>query len=254
VLDSLQARVIGISTVLQGGRGVSRSEPSVRPSRVLVVDDDVEVRNVVRMALERLGCSVVDADSGQKALRIVEGSAIDLIVLDLGLPDMSGVEVLGRIRADSDVPVIVLTARSSEPDRVLGLTLGADDYVAKPFSPRELAARVEAVLRRTRGGRRTTLEYGDLAIDLASHEVRVDGAVVGLTAREFELLRFLAESPRQVFTKAQLLNRVWNSAPGWQTEATVSEHVHRVRRKIEVDPKHPRRLVTVRGTGYRFDP
>jgi two-component system, OmpR family, phosphate regulon response regulator PhoB len=254
VLDSLQARVIGISTVLQGGRGVSRSEPSVRPSRVLVVDDDLEVRNVVRMALERLGCSVVDADSGDKALRVVEGSAIDLVVLDLGLPDMSGVEVLGRIRADSELPVIVLTARSSEPDRVLGLTLGADDYVAKPFSPRELAARVEAVLRRTRGGRRTTLEYGDLAIDLASHEVRVDGAVVGLTAREFELLRFLAESPRQVFTKAQLLNRVWNSAPGWQTEATVSEHVHRVRRKIEVDPKHPRRLVTVRGTGYRFDP
>jgi DNA-binding response OmpR family regulator len=226
----------------------------VRPSRVLVVDDDLEVRNVVRMALERLGCSVVDADSGEKALRVVEGSAIDLVVLDLGLPDMSGVEVLGRIRADSELPVIVLTARSSEPDRVLGLTLGADDYVAKPFSPRELAARVEAVLRRTRGGRRTTLEYGDLAIDLASHEVRVDGAVVGLTAREFELLRFLAESPRQVFTKAQLLNRVWNSAPGWQTEATVSEHVHRVRRKIEVDPKHPRRLVTVRGTGYRFDP
>jgi DNA-binding response OmpR family regulator len=254
VLDSLQARVIGISTVLQGGRGVSRSEPSVRPSRVLVVDDDLEVRNVVRMALERLGCSVVDADSGEKALRVVEGSAIDLVVLDLGLPDMSGVEVLGRIRAESELPVIVLTARSSEPDRVLGLTLGADDYVAKPFSPRELAARVEAVLRRTRGGRRTTLEYGDLAIDLASHEVRVDGAVVGLTAREFELLRFLAESPRQVFTKAQLLNRVWNSAPGWQTEATVSEHVHRVRRKIEVDPKHPRRLVTVRGTGYRFDP
>ncbi len=233
---------------------MSRSEPSVRPSRVLVVDDDLEVRNVVRMALERLGCSVVDADSGEKALRVVEGSAIDLVVLDLGLPDMSGVEVLGRIRADSELPVIVLTARSSEPDRVLGLTLGADDYVAKPFSPRELAARVEAVLRRTRGGRRTTLEYGDLAIDLASHEVRVDGAVVGLTAREFELLRFLAESPRQVFTKAQLLNRVWNSAPGWQTEATVSEHVHRVRRKIEVDPKHPRRLVTVRGTGYRFDP
>lgn len=226
----------------------------MRCARVLVVDDDVEVRNVVRMALERMGCTVVDAEGGERALRILDGAPTDLVVLDLGLPGMSGLEVLGRIRAESDVPLIILTARGSEPDRVLGLTLGADDYVAKPFSPRELAARVEAVLRRAKGKRSMKMEFGDLVIDLASHEVHVGGEPVELTAKEFELLRFLAESPKQVFTKAQLLGRVWNSAPGWQTEATVSEHVHRLRRKIERDPRHPRRLVTVRGTGYRFDP
>jgi DNA-binding response OmpR family regulator len=223
-------------------------------ARVLVVDDDVEVRNVVRMALERTGCTVVDAEGGERALRVLDGAATDLVVLDLGLPGMTGLEVLGRIRADTDVPVIILTARGSEPERVLGLSLGADDYVAKPFSPRELAARVEAVLRRTKGKRPLRLEFGDLEIDVASHEVHVRGELVELTAKEFELLRFLAESPKQVFTKAQLLSRVWNSYPGWQTEATVSEHVHRLRRKIERDPRHPRRLVTVRGTGYRFDP
>jgi DNA-binding response OmpR family regulator len=196
------------------------------PRRVLVVDDDSAVRNVVRLALERAGCSVSEASSGEDAISITAASMPDLVVLDIGLPGMSGLEVLGAIRLEhADLPVILLTANGEEPDRVFGLKLGADDYLAKPFSPRELVARVEAVLRRSRR-----------------------------TAKDFDLLRFLAQSPRQVFTRAQLLHHVWGSLPGWQTEATVNEHIHRLRRKIEAEPSRPRRLVTVHGSGYRFDP
>ena len=226
------------------------------PRRVLVVDDDSAVRNVVRLALERAGCSVSEATSGRDALSAAAASTPDLVVLDIGLPGMSGLEVLGTIRMDlGDLPVILLTANGEEPDRVLGLKLGADDYLAKPFSPRELVARVEAVLRRsspTEPVRR--LEFDDLVIDIASREVTLSGAPVRLTAKEFDLLRFLSQSPRQVFTRAQLLQHVWGSLPGWQTEATVNEHIHRLRRKIEVEPSRPRRLVTVYGSGYRFDP
>jgi DNA-binding response OmpR family regulator len=222
--------------------------------RILVVDDDDEVRLVLRLALERADWTVVEAASGEEALHAVETSDIDLVVLDLGLPGLPGLEVLGRIRSLGDVRVILLTARGAESERVLGLELGADDYVAKPFSPRELTARVQAVMRRAAEGHARTLQFGDLTIDAVSREVRLRDHVVRLTSKEFDLLRFLAESPRRVFTKGQLLRSVWDSNPGWQTEATVSEHIHRLRRKIEVDPKHPRRLVTVHGTGYRFDP
>ena len=226
------------------------------PRRVLVVDDDSAVRNVVRLALERAGCSVSEASSGEDAISITAASMPDLVVLDIGLPGMSGLEVLGAIRLEqADLPVILLTANGEEPDRVFGLKLGADDYLAKPFSPRELVARVEAVLRRSgRTERSRRIEFDDLVIDTASQEVSIGGVPIRLTAKEFDLLRFLAQSPRQVFTRAQLLHHVWGSLPGWQTEATVNEHIHRLRRKIEAEPSRPRRLVTVHGSGYRFDP
>ena len=229
---------------------------TISPRRVLVVDDDSAVRSVVRLALERAGCSVTEASSGEDAISAAAASAPDLVVLDIGLPGMSGLEVLGAIRLEqADLPVILLTANGEEPDRVFGLKLGADDYLTKPCSPRELVARVEAVLRRsgrTEPARR--IEFDDLVIDTASQEVSLGGVPIRLTAKEFDLLRFLMQSPRQVFTRSQLLHHVWGSLPGWQTEATVNEHIHRLRRKIEAEPSRPRRLVTVHGSGYRFDP
>ena len=226
-------------------------------AHVLVIDDDSAVRTVVRAALEKIGCVITEAESGEAGLAAFAQERPDAVVLDLSLPRLPGLEVMSRLRDgdDSPIPVILLTSRASESDRILGLELGADDYVAKPFSPGELAARLEATLRRRnpRAGS-SVLEFGDLAIDNLSRELRVGGEVVRATALEFDLLRFLAESPRQVFTKAQLLHHVWNSSSAWQTEATVSEHIHRLRAKIEKDPKKPERIVTVRGGGYRFDP
>ena len=222
--------------------------------RVLIVDDEPAVRYVVRMALERVGYQVDEVDSHEAVRKALAHRNYDAMVLDVGLGDDSGLEVLSEIRANSDLPVLLLTAFGSEPERVRGLELGADDYVVKPFSPRELAARVQAVLHRPAVKARNPLrEFDGLTINVASHEVTLHGKPVQLTAKEFDLLCFLAHSPHQVFTKAQLLHHVWDSSPGWQTEATVSEHVHRLRGKIEADSSKPVRIVTVRGSGYRFD-
>ncbi len=222
---------------------------------ILVVDDDADLVDVVRSALEREGFAVDDAGDGETALTKIAGDTPELVVLDLGLPKMRGLDVLRRVREDNAVPVIVLSGHSDEADRIVGLELGADDYVVKPFSPRELVARVRSVLRRTRGtaaaGR---LEYDDLVIDLSTREVWSRGELVELRRREFDLLAFLAASPRQVFTRDQLLLTVWEVEPEWQGAATVSEHVHRLRGKIETDPAHPTRIITVRGVGYRFEP
>lgn len=222
--------------------------------RILIVDDEPAVRYVVRTALERVGCQVDEADSHASVTAALAHRSYDAMVLDVGLGDDSGLEVLSEVRSGSDLPVLLLTAFGSEPERVRGLELGADDYVVKPFSPRELAARVQAVLRRPAvKARNPILEFDGLVIDMASHEVTLRGEALRLTAKEFDLLCFMADSPRQVFTKAQLLHHVWDSSPGWQTEATVSEHVHRLRGKIEDEPSKPTRIVTVRGSGYRFD-
>jgi two-component system phosphate regulon response regulator PhoB len=222
---------------------------------ILVVDDDADLVDVVRSALEREGFAVDDAGDGETALTKIAGDTPELVVLDLGLPKMRGLDVLRRVREDNAVPVIVLSGHSDEADRIVGLELGADDYVVKPFSPRELVARVRSVLRRTRGtaaaGR---LEYDALVIDLSTREVWSRGELVELRRREFDLLAFLAGSPRQVFTRDQLLLTVWEVEPEWQGAATVSEHVHRLRGKIETDPAHPTRIITVRGVGYRFEP
>ncbi len=228
--------------------------PAERP-RVLVVDDEPMVREVVAAYLEREGYRVVEAADGAAALDVLAAGMPDLVVLDLMLPHVDGYEVMRRLRRTADVPVILLTARSEEPDRVLGLELGADDYLVKPFSPRELAARVRSVLRRARPQPEPVrLEYDELVVDVRSREVLVSGSAVDLTAREFDLLAYLAAAPRQVFSRGQLLEQVWDSSPDYQDPSTVTVHVRRIRQKIEADPQRPRWIVTVWGVGYRFEP
>jgi len=226
-------------------------------SKVLVVDDEPTVREVVVGYLRRDGHDVSEAPDGTKALELLDAEPPDLVVLDMMLPGVNGLDVLRRVRAVSDIPVIMLTARAEESDRVSGLELGADDYVVKPFSPRELAARVNGVLRRT-SGRQTAspspLVFDDLTIDPLSREVVLAGETIEMTPKEFDVLAFLAASPRQVFSRAQLLESVWQSSPDWQDPATVTVHVRRIRNKIETDPEHPRWISTVWGVGYRFEP
>ena len=222
--------------------------------RVLVVDDDDVVRRLVRDGLEREGFEVHDVADGAAALAALEDPPASLVILDVNLPARGGFEVLSAIRANSRVPVILLTGRVDEIDRVLGLELGADDYVVKPFSPRELAARVRAVLRRTAADAHHTLAFGELTIDPVAREVELAGELVDLTAREFDLLLFLARSPRRVFSHGELLEQVWHSTSDWQDPATVTEHIRRVRAKIEVDREHPRWIRTVRAAGYAFEP
>ena len=226
-------------------------------SRVLVVDDEPTVREVVAGYLRRDGHQVSEAADGTAALELLDAEAPDLIVLDMMLPGVNGLDILRRVRAAGDIPVIMLTARAEETDRVAGLELGADDYVVKPFSPRELAARVNGVLRRTnprQSAAPNPLVFDGLRIDPLSREVTLDGRVVELTPKEFEVLVFLASSPRQVFSRAELLESVWQSSPEWQDPATVTVHVRRIRNKIEADPENPRWISTIWGVGYRFEP
>lgn len=225
-------------------------------TKVLVVDDEPTVREVVAGYLRRDGHDVVEAADGTAALESIDDELPDLIVLDLMLPGVNGLDVLRRVRARSDVPVIMLTARAEESDRVAGLELGADDYVVKPFSPRELAARVNGVLRRSVGRHTASsapIVHGGLTIEPLSRQVTLDGRVVEFTPKEFDVLAFLASSPRQVFSRAQLLESVWQSSPEWQDPATVTVHVRRIRNKIEDDPESPRWITTVWGVGYRFE-
>jgi DNA-binding response OmpR family regulator len=206
--------------------------------------------------LEDEGYSVEQASTGAEASAALALRPPDLVILDVMLSTEDGFDVLATLRRTSNVPVILVTGRGREADRVLGLKLGADDYVVKPFSSAELAARVGSVLRRT--GRRPDLDnvmdFGRLTIDTRSREVYLDGGLVETTPKEFDLLAFLAGSPRQVFTRDQLLAQVWSSSSAWQDAGTVTEHVRRVRRKIEADPENPRWVRTVRGVGYRFEP
>ncbi len=224
---------------------------------VLVVDDEPTVREVVVGYLRRDGHDVMEAADGTTALELLETERFDLVVLDMMLPGVNGLDILRRIRSMGDMPVIMLTARAEESDRVAGLELGADDYVVKPFSPRELAARVNGVLRRAapRAVAVTeTLEFDGLAIDNRSREVRLGGELIDMTPKEFDVLAHLAASPRQVFSRADLLRDVWNSSPDWQDPATVTVHVRRIRNKIESDAENPRWITTVWGVGYRFEP
>jgi DNA-binding response OmpR family regulator len=213
------------------------------------------VREVVAAYLERDGYRVASATDGAEALRMLTVGRPDVVVLDLMLPKVDGLAVLAQLRKTADVPIIVLTARGEEPDRILGLELGADDYVVKPFSPRELVARVASVLRRASPRRAAPrIVHGDLVIDGRSRQVTVDGDPVQLTAREFDLLAFLAAAPHQVFSRSELLDHVWHSSADYQDPSTVTVHIRRIRRKIEADPEQPRHLVNVWGVGYRFDP
>jgi DNA-binding response OmpR family regulator len=223
----------------------------------LIVDDDVTVRDVVQRYLERAGYRVRVAGDGEQALQEVAGHPPDIVVLDLMLPRLSGLEVCRRLRRDDvRVPIVMLTALGEEEDRVLGLELGADDYVTKPFSPRELVLRVASVLRRARelpvrdSGVEPVVD-GDLEVDVPGRRAYRAGEPLALTVREFDLLAFLVRRPGQVFSRAELLERVW----GWDfgDQSTVTVHVRRLREKVEPDPTKPRRIATVWGVGYRYD-
>jgi DNA-binding response OmpR family regulator len=223
---------------------------------VLVVDDEPIVREVLSRYLARGGFGVETAGDGQEALERFESGAPDLILLDLMLPRVDGFEVFTRIRAQASTPVIMLTAKGEETDRVVGLEVGADDYITKPFSPREVIARVRNVLRRVGGPSSTDREplvFGDLEIDPRSREVAVGTRRASLTPKEFDLLHFLAANPGEVFSRVQLLDELWDFAFEGDP-STVTVHIRRLRSKIENDPSRPRHLVTVWGVGYRFDP
>ncbi len=222
---------------------------------VLVVDDEPIVREVVVSYLEREGYRTLEAADGDRARELLERESPTLVVLDVMLPGTDGLDLCRWIRARSDVPVIMLTARGEEADRIVGLELGADDYVTKPFSPRELAARVRTVLRRAspdapKGER---LSFDELTIDGITREVSKNGEPLKLTAKEFDLLWFLGRHPRQVFSRDLLMDRVWGYSAALDT-GTVTVHVRRLREKIEDDPSRPRFLETVWGVGYRFTP
>jgi DNA-binding response OmpR family regulator len=221
---------------------------------VLVVDDEPMVRDVVTRYLERDGHRVVAAENGDTARRLIEREAPSLVLLDVMLPGKTdGLELCRWIRSSSDLPVILLTARVEETDRIVGLELGADDYVTKPFSPRELATRVKTVLRRARPSRPPPerISTGPLEIDAAKREARRDGEPLSLTAKEFDLLWFLAANANRVFSRDQLMHRVWGYSAALDT-GTVTVHVRRLREKLENDPSRPQLLETVWGVGYRL--
>ena len=225
--------------------------------RVLIVDDESIVRDVLGRYLEKEGFRVDSAADGEAAIELAARSRPDIVLLDLMLPKVDGLEVFRRIREMADIPVVMITAKGEEVDRVVGLELGADDYVTKPFSPREVVARIRAVLRRgdhaAPDGPRPPLVLGGLELDRDRREVRRHGAPMHLTRKEFDLLELLASHPGRTFTRSELLESVWDFA--WDGDSsTVTVHVRRLREKIEDDPSNPSRLVTVWGVGYRFEP
>ena len=223
---------------------------------VLIVDDEPIVRDVVVRYLQRDGFDTLEAGDGDDARAIIESGAADLVVLDVMLPGTDGLALCRWIRTGSELPVIMLTARGEAADRIVGLELGADDYVTKPFSPRELAIRVRNVLKRSEAAPLTaakTMTFDDLTIDGAAREVTLSGQPVRLTGKEFDLLFFLASNPREVFSRKQLMDRVWGYEAALDT-GTVTVHIRRLRSKIEPDPSAPRRLETLWGVGYRFVP
>ena len=221
---------------------------------VLVVDDEPMVREVLAHYLTHDGFTVVEAADGEEAVAKLDACAPDLVLLDLMLPKKHGLEVLRHARSTSDVPVILLTALGDEKDRVAGLELGADDYVVKPFSPREVAARVKSVLRRASGpSAPVILSFGEVTVDLDRRRIERAEAEVELTRLEFDLLAFLVSHPNRVVSRDELLQNVWDSSAEWQDPATVTVHVRRLRQKLEHDPSQPEHILTVYGVGYRFE-
>jgi len=221
-----------------------------------VVDDDPDVRTMITDLLGDEGFKCEAAETADVALAHLREHPADVVLLDVSMPSMSGLDLMSEIRKHSEVPIIFVTGKGGETDRVLGLRMGADDYVVKPFSSAELVARIHSVLRRSHreptGEQR--MEFGELSIDLQTREVELKGDVIDTTAKEFDLLVFLAQAPRRVFSREQILKAVWDSSGNWQDAATVTEHVRRLRKKIEANPDEPRWLRTVRGVGYRFEP
>lgn len=225
---------------------------------ILVVEDEASIAEVVTLYLKRAGYTVQTASDGRKAMNVFERGQIDFVILDLMLPEVDGLALTRWLRDRSDVPIIMLTARREEADRIAGLESGADDYVVKPFSPQELVSRVRAVMRRlgreqTEVGNERSLSFENLSIDPRSRTVKVKSAEVELTAKEFDMLYLLARHPKQVFTREQLLERVWGGSQ-YIDPGTVTVHVRRLREKIEDDASKPARLLTVWGVGYKFEP
>lgn len=224
--------------------------------KILVVEDEPSIGEVVSLYLKRAGYGVTLAGDGQAALEAFKQTPHDLVIVDVMLPKMDGYELTRRLRVWGDVPIIMLTARKEEADRIAGLDMGADDYVVKPFSPQELVSRVKAVLRRAHGtvqeNYEETLGFDDMQIDPRTRLVTLDGKEKSLTAKEFDLLWLLARHPRQVFTRDQLLERVWDTE--YVDPSTVTVHIRRLREKIESDPSKPRHVMTVWGVGYKFEP
>jgi len=221
--------------------------------KILVVDDEKKIVDIVKAYLERDGYRVIVAYDGRLALQMARSESPDLIVLDLMLPEVSGWDVCRTLRTESNVPIIMLTALDDDSDKIVGLELGADDYVVKPFNPKELVSRVRAVLRRAEGAavKLKKIEFADLRIDLERHEVMRGEKLVELTLTEFELLRVLAEAPGRVYSRMQLLDKVQGSAyEGY--ERTIDSHIKNLRKKLETDPERPTYVITVRGVGYKF--
>jgi DNA-binding response OmpR family regulator len=223
---------------------------------ILIIEDDPTIVDVVTRYLVRDGFQVQSVTDGINGLRLALELRPDLIVLDIMLPGMSGLDVCRQVRASTTIPIVMLTALGDEPDTVAGLEGGADDYLGKPFSPRELVARIRSVLRRSERARaqmpQAIVRFGEVSVDPSAREVTVAGDAVGLTEREFDLLIFLLAEPKRVFTREELLQHVWGYGSG--DTGTVTVHVRRLREKIEQDPSHPRFVKTVWGVGYRFDP
>ncbi len=224
---------------------------------ILVVDDERSISEVISLYLTRAGYRVKIVNDGQSALKELARQMPDLVVLDLMLPEVDGLEITRRLRAVGDTPIIMVTARREEADRILGLEMGADDYIVKPFSPQELVSRVRAVLRRAHGSpaqsTERALEFDSIRIDPVTRLVTMASVEISLTAKEFDLLWFMANHPRQVFNRDQLLDRVWGETD-YIDPSTVTVHVRRVREKIEPDAANPRHIHTVWGVGYKFEP
>lgn len=225
---------------------------------ILIVEDEASIAEVVTLYLKRAGYSVQTASDGKRAMNIFEREQIDFVILDIMLPEVDGLALTRWLRDRSDVPIIMLTARREEMDRIVGLEIGADDYVVKPFSPQELVSRVRAVMRRlgreqAEAGNKRSLSFENLSIDPRSRVVTVRNEEVELTAKEFDMLYLLARHPKQVFTREQLLERVWGGSQ-YIDPGTVTVHVRRLREKIEEDASQPARLLTVWGVGYKFEP
>jgi two-component system response regulator RegX3 len=225
-------------------------------SRILVVEDEPAIADAVAYALRDAGYDVDAVDQGRRAIEAVRHDSYDLMVLDLLLPDVDGLDVCRQLRAESDLPVVMLTARETEPDRIIGLDLGADDYVTKPFSMAELVSRVRALLRRRALDRTTRAgikKVGGLQLDVARYSASVDGKPLHLTRSEFRIVSLLASEPGRVFTRDELVRHLWESEHVGDRRA-IDVHISNLRRKLEQDPRHPRRLLTVRGVGYRLVP
>lgn len=238
----------------------------MQPATILIVDDEATIREVVRKYLELEHYRVIEAETGPQALQCLEDDKPDLVVLDIMLPGLDGFAITRQLRdpvsgtarltVNGHIPIIMLTARSDEADRLWGFELGADDYVTKPFSPRELVMRVKAVLRRGASvtpGREQPLTFGDFSLDPAEHTVARGAETIPVTSTEFDLLHFLARHPRQVFSRVQLLDQVWGR-DFYGDDSTVTVHIRRLREKIEYDPAAPRLILTVWGVGYKFEP